>query len=237
MRAFGISDTKRSSKMDARRRDAATVGDFPPSPRFRPSIVSLSKLALARANFKTLSAVAFVVVIGGGDFVAAVRALLLLVLVCASAVVVQGQACVPFRGSPATGFKCDSVVTYSNVLILLGQSYEQVQIHHHLPLLSYCLVLPALSCCTSLGFILLTHCCDWPASSARDLRAIQADKATSETTKLLGAFVPQACRSAAIRLACFGGFPECRVVPAFSCTRARRSVVCACVPVPSVVVH
>ncbi|ELR20679.1 Frizzled/Smoothened family membrane region protein [Acanthamoeba castellanii str. Neff] len=95
---------------------------------------------------------------------------LLLVLSLYASVVeeVAGQGCVPYRGSPATGGKCDSVVTYSHVLLLPGQTYAQ------------------------------------------------ADSATAETTKLLGVFVPPVCRSAAIRLACWGGFVECSFSPEFS---------------------
>ncbi len=35
-------------------------------------------------------------------------------------------ACVPYQGAPATGGKCDSVVTYSHILLLPGQTYAQV---------------------------------------------------------------------------------------------------------------
>jgi hypothetical protein len=64
---------------------------------------------------------------------------LLLVLSLYASVVVEvaGQGCVPYRGSPATGGKCDSVVTYSHVLLLPGQTYAQViarSISHHLHL-------------------------------------------------------------------------------------------------------
>lgn len=55
--------------------------------------------------------------------------LLLVVLSLSGSVVVEvaGQAsCVPYRGSPATGGKCDSVVTYSHILLLPGQTYAQV---------------------------------------------------------------------------------------------------------------
>jgi hypothetical protein len=39
---------------------------------------------------------------------------------------VEGQACVPYHGSPATGGKCDSVVTYPNVLLLPTKPYAKV---------------------------------------------------------------------------------------------------------------
>jgi len=42
---------------------------------------------------------------------------------------VFGQSCVPFTGSPLTGGKCNSIVTYSDFLLLPGETYEQA-CHH-----------------------------------------------------------------------------------------------------------
>jgi hypothetical protein len=39
----------------------------------------------------------------------------------------HGQSCVPFEGAPLTRHKCDAVVTWSNVLLLPGQSYDDVR--------------------------------------------------------------------------------------------------------------
>jgi hypothetical protein len=36
------------------------------------------------------------------------------------------QSCVPYRGSPHTGNKCDSLVTYPSVLLRPNQTYAQV---------------------------------------------------------------------------------------------------------------
>lgn len=49
-----------------------------------------------------------------------------MVLLFAVVAVVEGQSCVPYHGSPATGGKCDSIVTYPNVLLLPTKTYTQV---------------------------------------------------------------------------------------------------------------
>ena len=51
-------------------------------------------------------------------------AAMLVVLVLATGA--QAQSCVPFTGSPRTGHKCDSLVSYPSVLLLANQSYTQV---------------------------------------------------------------------------------------------------------------
>lgn len=45
-------------------------------------------------------------------------------VVWAVLVAAHGQSCVPFEGAPLTRHKCDAVVTWSNVLLLPGQSYD-----------------------------------------------------------------------------------------------------------------
>jgi hypothetical protein len=50
----------------------------------------------------------------------------LAVVLCAAVEGASAQACVPFRGSPHTGGKCDALVTYPNVLLRPNQTYEQV---------------------------------------------------------------------------------------------------------------
>lgn len=47
-------------------------------------------------------------------------------LLCATTAAQSSVGCVPFQGSPATSGKCDPVVTYSNVYVALGQTYESV---------------------------------------------------------------------------------------------------------------
>jgi hypothetical protein len=49
----------------------------------------------------------------------------------------------------------------------------------------------------------------------------QVDEATAATTKLFGVFVPPACRAAALRLSCLGGFVSCHydtTAHTFGCT-------------------
>jgi hypothetical protein len=127
-------------------------------------------------------------------------------------VTVEGQACVPYHGSPATGGKCDSVVTYPNVLLLPTKPYAKV---------------PSRSRCmqqlwfTRSVYVLSRQIAVWLEGLSLSLFAspAQVDEEAASTTKLLGAFVPQACRSAAIRLACMGSFIECSFTgTAFVCT-------------------
>ncbi len=59
----------------------------------------------------------------------------------------SGQSCVPYKGSPATGGKCDSIVTYSNVYLASGKTLDQVPL--------------------SLPFLLFVQCYfPWPFSYA-----------------------------------------------------------------------
>jgi hypothetical protein len=121
------------------------------------------------------------------------------VLFLASAVCVGGQACVPYRGSPATGGKCDRIVTFPNVLLPPATTYDEVR---------------------SGAKQANTNSAKWYAGfddDDDDCVRCQADEQAANTTKLLGVFVPPVCRSAAIRLACLGSFVECSVSPTFSC--------------------
>jgi hypothetical protein len=40
----------------------------------------------------------------------------------------RAQSCVPFVGSPRTGNKCDSLVSYPTVLLAPNQTYAQVRL-------------------------------------------------------------------------------------------------------------
>ncbi len=55
---------------------------------------------------------------------------LLLVLLCFLNGEARGQSCVPFKGSPATGGKCNTIITFANIYLPPGQHFQQVSISH-----------------------------------------------------------------------------------------------------------
>ncbi len=51
----------------------------------------------------------------------------LLVLLCFLNGEARGQSCVPFKGSPATGGKCNTIITFANIYLPPGQHFQQVK--------------------------------------------------------------------------------------------------------------
>jgi len=115
-----------------------------------------------------------------------VQVAMCLLLVAMIARNVRAQSCVPYDGSPLTGGKCDSLVSYSNVFLPQGMSYEEVRPTYDAFILGL-----TLECLLATFFF------------------IQLDYDVSRQTFHFSAFVPTGCRNAALRLVCLSGFVKC----------------------------